>query len=229
MPRWPEVTLIAAGLLLVAASVVVTLDRDDWQSAESRTLDRDLARVRAAVAVAHVTPVTRAAPAPAVTPESAASSSAPVTPPNAATRPRVRHAIGRLEIPRIALTVMIGEGVGRHTLDRAVGHVPGSAQPGRPGNVALAGHRDTFFRRLGQLGRGDRIRIATAARTYEYRVISTTVVGPERADYQDPTTAPMLTLITCYPFDAIGPAPQRFVVRALEMGDVADDAPARVR
>jgi sortase A len=224
MRRWPEVSLIAAGLLLVGSSIVVSLDRETYQRTEARRLERE--RAAAHVTAAVVTPKTHAAPSPAP-PMTAAPSATPPSPaPTTGAAPHVAHAIGMLEIPRIRLSVMIGEGIGRHTLDRAVGHIPGSSLPGAPGNVALAGHRDTFFRRLGQLARGDHIRIATAKGTYEYRVISTTVVGPERADLEDATIAPILTLITCYPFDAIGPAPQRFVVRALETTEMAIEDPA---
>lgn len=129
--------------------------------------------------------------------------------------------IGRLEIPRLELSVMIAEGTDPRTLDRAVGHVRGTAIPGAEGNVAIAGHRDTFFRRLRSLERGDRIRITGDRGTFTYRVTSTAVLGPDRVDVIHPTGLPALTLVTCYPFHAIGPAPKRYVVRALAIDGLA--------
>lgn len=108
----------------------------------------------------------------------------------------------------------MAEGIGARTLRRAVGHVPGSALPGQPGNVALAGHRDRAFRRLRDVRPGDTLRLVTPAGSYEYVVDSAAVVAPDRGDLLDPTPEPTLTLVTCYPFFMVGPAPQRFVVRA---------------
>jgi sortase A len=122
--------------------------------------------------------------------------------------------LGRLEAPRLGLSALVAEGIGARTLRRAVGHVPGTALPGQPGNVALAGHRDRDFRRLQDVQAGDSLRLVTPARSYEYIVESAEVVGPDRGDLLEPTPEPTLTLVTCYPFFMVGPAPERFVVRA---------------
>jgi sortase A len=121
---------------------------------------------------------------------------------------------GRIEIPRLGISTLIAEGTGPQQLDRAVGHIPASAFPGQPGNCALAGHRDSFLRGLGTLCEHDVIRIDTLQGTYTYEVEWGAVVEPHRVDVLDSTDAPALTLVTCYPFHAVGPAPERYVVRA---------------
>ena len=111
---------------------------------------------------------------------------------------------------------MILEGVDARTLDLAVGHVPGTAPPGG-GNAALAGHRDSFFRGLQNVRFGDRVELRTLDEDLEYRVIWTKVTTPEDVDVMAPTSRDMLTLVTCYPFHYVGPAPKRFVVRAVRV------------
>ena len=123
--------------------------------------------------------------------------------------------IGRIEVPRVQLSAAILDGVDTGTLDRAVGHVPGTAYPGEAkGRVALAAHRDSFFRDLGILRRGDTIRLATGGRVREYKVESTEVVKPDQIEVLAPTPDSMLTLVTCYPFRYLGNAPERFIVNA---------------
>ena len=96
-----------------------------------------------------------------------------------------------------------------------------TALPGRPGNCALAGHRDTFLRGLGGVRVNDVIRVVTLERTYTYQVEWSVVVEPRRVDVLDSTATRSLTLVTCYPFRFIGHAPQRFVVRARQVDPVA--------
>lgn len=122
--------------------------------------------------------------------------------------------LGMLEIPRIGLNVMVVEGVGGGDLARAVGHIPGTALPGQGGNVALAGHRDTFFRPLREIRPDDIITLRTMNGEYRYRVLDTKVVAPEDVQVLDPNGRDTLTLVTCFPFHYIGPAPKRFIVQA---------------
>jgi sortase A len=122
--------------------------------------------------------------------------------------------VGQLEIPRLRVAVMVVEGVDDGDLKRAAGHIPGTALPGEPGNVAIAGHRDTFFRSLRGIERNDTITLNTVQSTYHYRVVSTKVVRPEDVGVLYPTGHDSLTLVTCFPFDYIGSAPKRFIVRA---------------
>jgi sortase A len=123
--------------------------------------------------------------------------------------------LGRLEIPRLALSVVIREGEDPRTLRLAVGHLPGTAWPGRPGNSAIAGHRDTFFRKLRHIEPHDDILVRTSAGVSRYVVVSTRIVEPEDVSVLKSNGEPILTLVTCYPFFHVGSAPQRFIVRAV--------------
>jgi sortase A len=125
--------------------------------------------------------------------------------------------IGRLTIPAANVDAIVNEGVDDPTLNRAVGHIPNTALPGEPGNVALAGHRDTFFRGLAKLELGDPIQLVTTAGTYDYVVEDLRIVEPTETQVLASESTSTLTLITCYPFRYIGTAPQRFVVRAREI------------
>ena len=122
--------------------------------------------------------------------------------------------IGRIEIPRLGLSVIVVEGVNRLILRRSVGHIPGTALPGQPGNVGISGHRDTFFRPLRNIRRDDVITLTTLLGEYRYRVVSTKVVSPSDVEVLDPGKNEILTLVTCYPFYFVGLAPGRFIVRA---------------
>jgi sortase A len=125
--------------------------------------------------------------------------------------------LGRMKIPRIGISVMVLEGDDGHTLRFAAGHVPYTALPGHPGNVAIAGHRDTFFRALRNIRKDDTITFKTATGYFEYRVQGIWVVAPEQVEVLDPTARPSLTLITCFPFHFVGAAPYRFIVRARQI------------
>jgi sortase A len=133
--------------------------------------------------------------------------------------------IGRLVAPRLGLSAVVAEGISSRTLRRAVGHVPGTALPWEDGNVGLAAHRDTFFWRLKNVRIGDTLRMVTPHGRFEYVVRSLDVVPPERGDLLQRGESPRLTLVTCYPFSVIGPAPSRFVVTA-DRVDTAAAPPA---
>jgi sortase A len=126
---------------------------------------------------------------------------------------------GRMDIPRLGLSVIIREGTSAATLRRAIGHIDGTALPGVPGNVGVSGHRDTFFRPLQHIRPTDLITLATLQGEYHYRVVSTKVVGPDDVSVLDPSGDQILTLVTCHPFIFVGPAPNRFIVRAERVGD----------
>lgn len=121
--------------------------------------------------------------------------------------------VGRLEIPRLGVSAMITEGVSEQALERGIGHVPDTPLPGEGGNVSLAAHRDSYFRRLKDVARGDRVRLFTPGGVFSYEVDWVRVVEPDRVDLIADTPDPALTLVTCYPFHWIGSAPKRFVVR----------------
>lgn len=122
--------------------------------------------------------------------------------------------IGRLDIASLGVSSMLMEGTAGATLRHAVGHVRGTALPGQPGNVGISGHRDTFFRPLRKIHSNDIITLTTLAGEFRYRVMSTKIVRPSDVSVLDPGVGETLTLITCYPFYFVGPAPERFIVRA---------------
>lgn len=126
-------------------------------------------------------------------------------------------ALGRIEIPAIGLSTMIMEGVDGRTLRRGAGHIPGTPLPGQAGNIGIAGHRDTFFRALQNIRKEDEITLETLSGIYRYRVDAIEVVNPEETRVLANSGEEILTLVTCYPFSFVGPAPKRFVVRAHEL------------
>jgi LPXTG-site transpeptidase (sortase) family protein len=122
--------------------------------------------------------------------------------------------VGRIEIPRLGVSTVIRAGSDARTLRLAVGYIPGTALPGDLGNFGLAGHRDTFFRKLRDISPDDEIRIVTKDGVFNYYVQRTSIVMPQDVWVLNPTSYPALTLVTCYPFNYIGSAPKRFIVRA---------------
>ena len=122
--------------------------------------------------------------------------------------------IGMLDVPRLELTTAVIEGDDERMLKRAVGHLPDTPLPWRPGNSALAGHRDGLFRPLKDIRIGDEVIFRTSRQILHYRVTRTAIVEPDDVSVLDPRGDAALTLITCYPFYYIGNAPKRFIVHA---------------
>ena len=122
--------------------------------------------------------------------------------------------LGRMDIPRLGVSVIVDEGTGEATLRRAGGHIPGTAFPGHAGNIGIAGHRDTLFRPLRNIRENDVITLTTFGGQYRYRVVSTGIVRPSDVTVLNSDGHEVLTLVTCYPFYFVGPAPDRFIVRA---------------
>jgi sortase A len=122
--------------------------------------------------------------------------------------------IGRIEVHRLGVSVVVVEGTDESALQHAAGHIAGTALPGQPGNVGIAGHRDTFFRPLRNIKRDDMITLTTLHGEYLYRVVSTRIVRPSNVAVLNPDGNEILTLVTCYPFYFVGSAPERFIVRA---------------
>jgi sortase A len=126
--------------------------------------------------------------------------------------------LGRLRISRLHVAAMVREGADAGTLRSAIGHIPGTALPGRMGNIGLAGHRDTFFRALRNIEKDDTIDFETENGTFRYAVESTKIVGPRDVSVLTAAGGRTLTLVTCYPFYYVGSAPKRFIVRAVQVG-----------
>jgi sortase A len=133
-------------------------------------------------------------------------------------------AVGILRIAKIKLEVPILEGTDVVNLNRGVGHVAGTANPGEDGNVAIAGHRDGFFRGLKDVSLGDALEVASLQDTETYIVDRITVVDPSDVSVLQARTRSSLTLITCYPFHYIGSSPKRYIVQA----SVIDPAPVNL-
>jgi len=187
-----ERLLLVVGIVALGYYVYVSAETMLYQAFENRELDRIL---------------NTAAP-------SATPGDVPLATPRPRPRPARGSAIGRLEIPRLGVSAIIRTGSDARTLQLAVGHIPGTAFPGENGNVGLAAHRDTFFRRLRDIRNDDEIRVTTSDGVFDYRVERTSVVQPKDVWVLNRTEHPALTLVTCYPFTYIGNAPQRFIVRA---------------
>jgi len=187
--RWSRNAFLVAGVLALGYCGFVLLDAKLYQANQARLFQQELESVRPTVASAIRVADLTAAPAP-------------------------EGALGRIEIARIGLAAMVMEGTDGRTLRRAVGHIRGTPLPGQHGNVAIAGHRDTFFRPLRNAQPDDEITLTTLVGSYHYLVDSTEVVLPEDTQVLDNSGDATLTLVTCYPFYFVGPAPKRFIVRA---------------
>ena len=185
-----ERALVVVGVLLLGYYGYVSVEARLYQAYENRELDAILQSGPSANSHgAAATRATRAAPEPGTV-------------------------IGRIEIPRLRVSTIVRAGSDARTLRLAVGHIEGTAFPGGSGNVGLAGHRDTFFRRLEEIQPDDEIRLVTPDGTFVYQVERTDVVRPDDIWVLDPTDTPTLTLVTCYPFTYVGSAPERFIDRA---------------
>jgi sortase A len=123
-------------------------------------------------------------------------------------------AIAKLWFPRLEQERYVLPGASRRNLARGPSWLEQTSLPERGGNCVIAGHRDTHFRMLKDVARGDLIVLEKPEGTFSYRVLRMQVVEPRNVSMLKPTTASVLTLVTCYPFYYVGPAPKRFIVRA---------------
>jgi sortase A len=194
--HWSERLLIVVGVLCLGYVLYTYMEARLYQAFEDRELDEILNETAATGTSG--TAREEAAPAPRATPRTFAAGST----------------VGRIEIPRLGVSAVIRAGSDARTLRLAVGYIPGTALPGDPGNFGLAGHRDTFFRQLRDINPDDEIRIVTKDGVFNYYVQRTSIVMPKDVWVLGPTNYPVLTLVTCYPFNYIGSAPKRFIVRA---------------
>jgi sortase A len=128
--------------------------------------------------------------------------------------PREGRAVAKLSIPRLDAVLYVVEGDDSDDLKRGPGHLIGTAMPGQTGNCVIAGHRDTHFRVLKNIRKGDEIELSRDGHTWRYVVDEMSVVSPDNLSPLQPTREPVLNLITCYPFYYVGAAPRRFIVHA---------------
>jgi sortase A len=118
----------------------------------------------------------------------------------------------RIRAPKIGLDSFVVEGVSNQDLLLGPGHMPDTALPGDPGNAVISGHRDTFFRHIHELDKGDTLIVQRDGKTFTYEVTGKKIVSPSDISVVKPTPGSRMTLITCYPTYFIGPAPKRLVV-----------------
>ena len=122
--------------------------------------------------------------------------------------------LGVLRIPSTNIEVPVLDSTSDLALNRGAGHVDGTAIPGEEGNVAIAAHRDGFFRALKDIEVGDAVELTTIDGKQTFRVAELSIVDPLDVSVLEPTDESVITLITCYPFYFVGAAPERFIVRA---------------
>jgi sortase A len=136
--------------------------------------------------------------------------------PQSQPKPPVRKGdvLGRMDIPRLGMSVAVLQGTSSRILRLGIGHIAGTPLPGETGNIGIAGHRDTFFRGLKDIRKNDEIQLQTTSGLSRYQVDWMKVVASDDQNVLAPSTESALTLVTCYPFYFVGPAPKRFVVRA---------------
>ncbi len=203
--RWARFFFLAVSVLALSYCATVLLDRWLFQAYQTWRFERALKDAQTAAP---------ANPQPGSSPLAAQAKADRARAVSLGIDGLAGSPLGRIEISSIGLVAMIMEGVDGKTLRVAVGHIPRTALPGQQGNVALAGHRDTFFRGLRNIHKDDEITLVTLHGSYLYRVDSTQVVDPKDIKVLAPTVGDILTLVTCYPFYFVGPAPNRFIVRA---------------
>jgi sortase A len=203
-----------AYLLVIAGGAAL-----GWSAAN--LTDAYIAQWRAREQLASMPPMTMSTPS-ASSPRSSALS----TP--RSSRVQAGTPLAELSIPRIGLSAVVLEGSDDHTLRVGLGHIESTSLPGESGNVAIAGHRDSFFRPLRNVQVGDDITLDTPTARVHYRVSSYSVVNSDEVSVIDPTTDARLTLVTCFPFQFIGSAPDRFIVRANYVADVQQSHAAPV-
>src|ERR1700736_969191 len=188
--RWAEYLFLFVGLIALDYYIWVCLNATFYQAYESWSFDQELTNRPASLPryiedqlgvlwsriYADLTAGSRSADE-----LKRADTSAPTVSKQKenAPKPQPLSVIGRIEVPRLSLTAMVREGVEEDTLRRAVGHIPSTALPGQPGNVALAGHRDTFFRKLRDIKNSDKILVSTLHGDYDYQVESVKIVMPK--------------------------------------------------
>lgn len=240
--RRAEITLFALGVSLLGVALGATAHRQNFQAEQERVLEARMAAAiqQLSEPAPHAgsgdgrlapadDPVVNAAASSPANPTELSFETAPLAGATASDKDAAvlrsektrdtdlatsSDLLGRIEIQRIGLSAIVVAADDDASLGRAVGWVSGTAAPGEGGNTALAGHRDTHFRPLQDIRVDDRISFVVPPHTYEYRVDSLRVVRPTEVSVLESNGTEELTLVTCYPFRWVGPAPDRFIVKA---------------
>jgi sortase A len=234
--HWLRRTLLLFGLAALGYYAYSLADQDLYQSYENWSFDQQIAGRSSVTFADYVRERTLLG---SLLGKQDMRALKPVATPSQPDKPVVPHGaiLGRVSVARLGISAIVREGVDAGTLSTAVGHVPSTALPGQQGNFSIAAHRDTLFRALRNIRIGDFVEFQSTAGTYRYQVISTQIVRPSdvsvlRADggpvlvHQIPNVpSKLLTMITCYPFNYIGSAPERFIVQAAAVSDAAPRSP----
>ncbi len=221
--RLVSAVLVIAGIILLAAAGLHYFRGFEAQREGRRTWEE--ARPAQPVPTLHVPTPLPFRENPGIT----APSSAPAAVETPAPAYPYGQAIARLRIPSARIDCIVFGGADNATLEKGPGHVPGSELPGEETsrkNCVITAHRDSHFRHLGWLRKGQQIELETPTGQISYRVVSREIVKPDAVRVLQPTAEPRLTLITCYPFNWVGPAPQRLVVVAEPV--VSQSPPAKI-
>ncbi|MGP7818772.1 class D sortase [Niallia sp. 01092] len=128
--------------------------------------------------------------------------------------PKKGENVGELIIPKLNANLPIFHGTDEEELEKGVGHFAGSVLPGEKDNSVLSGHRDTVFRKLGEVGKGDLLTVKTSAGEFTYKVKKVRIVDKDDRTVIVPKPKATLTVSTCYPFNFIGDAPRRYILVA---------------
>ncbi|WRP07316.1 class D sortase [Rossellomorea aquimaris] len=129
-------------------------------------------------------------------------------------RPEKGENIGELIIPKLEAKLPIYHGTDENELEKGVGHFADSVLPGEMDNSIMSGHRDTVFRKLGDVGVGDLLIVHTTAGEFTYKVKKVRIVDKDDLTVIVPKPEATLTVSTCYPFHFIGASPERYILVA---------------
>src|ERR1051326_7491654 len=212
--RFAQRFFLVAGVLMLAYAGGTVAYAELYQRYQSWRLEHEISTLERAKTAAEESASLQARGAPEAQQRAASIPAATTSTAAESVDLSEGDAIGKLEIPELEMSVIVLQGVMEETLRIGAGHVPGTPLPGADGNSAIAGHRDTFFRKLQRIRAGDRIQFLTVRGTAQYVVESTEIVEPADTRVMESRGRPELTLISCYPFYFVGSAPRRFIVHA---------------
>ncbi|WP_423799552.1 class D sortase [Neobacillus sp. SAB-20_R2A] len=128
--------------------------------------------------------------------------------------PKKDDVIGILKIPKLDDDLAIYEGADEDSLEKGVGHHRATAFPGQGEQILLAGHRDTVFRKFGELKPGDVFILEFPYGTFKYKMASSKIVDKNDRTIIRKAGKEELVLSTCYPFHFVGKAPKRYIIYA---------------
>lgn len=133
--------------------------------------------------------------------------------------PDFGEAAGMLVIDKIEANLPIVEGTSEDDLKKGIGHYEGTSYPLEDDQIMLSGHRDTVFKRIGELEIGDILTVQMPYGEFEYEIVSTKIVDANDRTIIVPHDEEVLTVSTCYPFGYIGHAPDRYIIDAKPIYD----------